>query len=226
MLKYLTAVNLYMFIKEIYKMIRLNGVDRDSTINSVSQVSHGAYVLADNPNLYEIQRTNNFEFIVTDIDNIMRAGAAGTESNAYITNAQEVLRISVNSAFIPHFTQQPIVVRRGNSVQKFAGVPEFQEGQLQLNDYIGADTKAALMAWQALSYNVRTEKVGLVSDYKKDAYLVEYTPDYQEVRRWRLHGCWISSLSEGEYNHESNEKHNITATIQYDRAEIDMSGTI
>ena len=62
-------------------MIRLNGVDKESTLGQVSQISHGAYVLADNPNLYEIQRTNNFEFIVTDIDNIARAGAGGTETN-------------------------------------------------------------------------------------------------------------------------------------------------
>lgn len=206
-------------------MIRLNGVDKESTIGNVSQISHGAYVLADNPNLYEIQRTNNFEFIVTDIDNILRAGAGGSETTSTIDNAQEILRISVSGAFVPHFTQETIPIRRGNSVQKFAGVPTFQEGRIQLNDYIGADTKAVLMAWQNLSYNVRTEKVGLVTDYKKDCYLVEYTPDYQEVRRWRLHGCWISALEETEYSHENNDKHGITATIQYDRAEIDMSGT-
>lgn len=207
-------------------MIRLNGVDKPSTIDQISQISHGAYVLADNPNLYEIQRTNNFEFIVTDLDNLLRAGASGNENLAIIDNAQEVLRISVNSSAVPHFTQEPIVVRRGNSVQKFAGTPSFNEGSIVLNDYIGADTKAVLMAWQNLSYNVRTEKVGLVTDYKKDCYLVEYTPDYQEVRRWRLHGCWVSSLSEPEYNHDSNDKHTISATIQYDRAEIDMSDTI
>lgn len=207
-------------------MIRLNGVDKPSTIDQISQISHGAYVLADNPNLYEISRTNNFEFIVTDLDNLLRAGAAGTENLAVIDNAQEVLRVSVSSSSVPHFTQEVITVRRGNSVQKFAGTPSFNEGSLVLNDYIGADTKAVLMAWQNLSYNVRTEKVGLVTDYKKDCYLVEYTPDYQEVRRWRLHGCWVSSLSEPEYNHDSNDKHTISATIQYDRAEIDMSDTI
>ena len=206
--------------------IRLNGVDYESTLNQVSEIAHGAYVLADNPNLYEIQRTNNFEFVVTDVDNIMRAGATGTESNAYITNAQEVLRVSVSSSFIPHFSQEAISVRRGNSVQKFAGVPTFEAGSITLNDYIGADTKAALMAWQNLSYNVKTEKVGLVTDYKKDAYLIEYTPDYQEVRRWRLHGCWVSKLQENEYNHDGNDKHQITATIEDDRAEIDMSDTL
>ena len=207
-------------------MIRINGIDRPSTIDQVSQISHGSYVLADNPNLYEIQRTNNFEFIVTDIDGIIRAGAGGSERNAYLENAQEILRVSVSSAFIPHFTQEPITIRRGNSSLKYAGVPTFDSGSIVLNDYIGADTKAVLMAWQNLSYNVRTQKVGLIGDYKKDCYLVEYTPDYQEVRRWRLHGCWVSGLSEDPYNHDGNDKHTITATIQYDRAEIDMSDTI
>jgi hypothetical protein len=204
-------------------MIRLNGVDKESTIGNVSQISHGAYVLADNPNLYEIQRTNNFEFIVTDIDNILRAGAGGSETTSTIDNAQEVLRISVSGAFVPHYTQESIPIRRGNSVQKFAGVPTFQAGRITLNDYIGADTKAVLMAWQNLSYNVRTEKVGLVTDYKKDAYLLEYTPDYQLVRTWKLFGCWISGLSEGEFSHDSADKHTISATIEYDKAWIDIS---
>ena len=96
------------------------------------------------------------------------------------------------------------------------------------NDYIGADTKSVLMAWQNMSYNVRTEKVGSldVTPYKKDCYLIEYTPDYRKVRTWRLYGCWISSLTEGEYTAEDGGKHNIDCTIQYDRAEIDLTEVI
>ena len=75
----------------------------------------GTYHLADNPQLFEIQRNNNYEFIVTDINDILRAGAIGTESNARIKNAQEMLRLSVNGAFIPHFTQETVEIKRGNS---------------------------------------------------------------------------------------------------------------
>lgn len=203
--------------------IRINGQDRASTINELSP-KHGTYHLADNPNLYEIQRSNNFEFVVMDINNILRAGMQDLRSNR-IANAQEILRLSVVSAPIPHFSQGVITVRRGNSALKFAGVPEFSAGTVVVNDYIGADTKAILMAWQNLSYNVQTEKVGLVGDYKKDAYLIEYTPDMQIVRQWKLHGCWISNLSESEYNSDGNDKHQITVTIEYDRAEIDNSST-
>lgn len=188
----------------------------------------GTYHLADNPQLFEVQRQNNFEFVVTDIDGIIRAGALGTESNAKINNAQEMLRLSVTKAFVPHFTQEVVNIKRGNSTLKYAGVPSFPEGSIDFNDYIGADIKSILKAWQNLSYNVRTEKVGSldVTNYKKDCYLIEYTPDYRKVRTWRLYGCWISSLSEGEYTADSGDKHQISCTIQYDRAEIDLSEVI
>ena len=206
-------------------MIRINGVDKPSTINETSNQPHGTYHLADNPNLYEIQRGNNFEFVVMDINGIVKAGLKDVKSNR-IANAQEILRLSVSEAFIPHFSQSPITVKRGNSALKYAGVPEFSDGQIQVIDYIGADTKAVLMAWQNLSYNVITEKVGLVSDYKKDAYLIEYTPDYQIVRQWKLHGCWISNLSENPFSADGNDKRTVSVTIQYDRAEVDNSGVV
>ena len=188
----------------------------------------GTYHLADNPKYFEVQRNNTFEFIVTDIDGIMRAGAIGTESNARINNAQEMLRLAVVKSSIPHFTQEVVEIKRGNSTLKYAGVPSFEAGSLDFNDYIGADVKSILMAWQNLSYNVETEKVGSldVTNYKKDCYLVEYTPDFRKVRTWRLYGCWISALTEGEYTSEDGGKHQISATIQYDRAKIDLTETI
>ena len=190
----------------------------------------GTYHLADNPSLYEVQRNNNFEFIVTNLDGIKRAGAIGTESNAFISNAQEVIRIGVSKSFVPHFTQEVVQVKRGNTTLKYAGVPTFGEGTLELNDYIGADDKSAMMAWQNLSYDVETEKVGSMSNpntqYKKTCYLVEYTPDYRKVRTWVLYGCWISGLSEGDYSAEDGGKHIITATVQYDWGKIDLSDSV
>lgn len=202
-------------------MIRINGTDYNSTINdnSTPGTPIGTYHLANNTNIYEIQRTNNFEFVVSDIDGILRAGT----TNSTYANAQEVIRMSVVSCPIPHFTQNVIPVQRGNTTLKYAGVPTFSAGQVILNDYIGADTAGVLEAWQNLSYNVTTEKVGLASDYKKDCYLIEYSPDYQPVRRWIMRGCWVSGLSEDNMNNESNNKKTVTATIEYDRAELDVS---
>ena len=181
--------------------------------------TYGTYHLADNPALYDPMRNNTFEFVVTGLDKLLRVGADGSEENAYITNAQEVLRLSVDSASIPMFTQEVIPVKRGNSTIKFAGTPSVASGSLVVNDWIGADSKSALMAWQNLSYNVKTDRVGNAADYKKDCWLIEYTPDYtKQVRQWQLKGCFISGLSEDAYSMSSDGKKTISATIEYDRA--------
>lgn len=198
--------------------INLQNVDRPSTLHEAGD-RLGTYYLTDNPKYYEIQRSNNFVFYVSGLSK-----AFNIANNKYAQdNADDVIKISVNRATVPHFTQSAIPVKRGNNTMKFAGVPEFGSGSIDLNDYIGAGTKDVLLAWQNKSYDVRTEKVGLASDYKKDAYLLEYTPDYQLVRTWKLMGCWISGLSEGEYSHDSADKHTISATIEYDKAWIDIS---
>ena len=78
------------------------------------------------------------------------------------------------------------------------------------------------MAWQALAYNVYTRKGGRMKDYKKNATLIEYTQDFEQIRSWTLYGCWISNISESEFDKESDGKRQITATIQYDRAEMNL----
>lgn len=178
----------------------------------------GTYHLADNPDLYEIQRSNNFEFLIQGIDKLLRPSANAEDENAYITNGQEVIRLSVVRAPIPNFTQSEIQIKRGNSTMYAAGVPEFKPGSLVVNDYIGADGKSVLMAWQQLSYDFDTETVGKMSQYKKDCTLIEYTPDYKQVRYWDLKGCWLTGIDEGDFDMESGDKKQITATIRYDKA--------
>ena len=185
-------------------------------------MAKGTYHLADNPALYEPARTNNFEFLVSDIDDLLLEGTS-TKANItekdHIRNGQEVIRISVSAASVPHYSMGVIDVKRGNNTMHFAGTPTFNNQTLVLNDYMGARTKDVLLAWKALSYDVGTEKVQRASKYKKNCQLIEYTPDYEEiVRVWDMKGCWISELDEDQFNHETNEKKTITATIVYDKA--------
>lgn len=197
-----------------------------STIAQKSDMPHGVYHLSDNPALFEISRDNNFEFIVTNLNDILKAGMTGEEEDAYIPNAQEMLRLSVNASSIPHFSQNPIQVKRGNNTLNYAGVPTFDTHQIQVIDFIGADAKTILMSWQNLSYNIETEKVGLVTDYKKDCWLLEYSPDYQLIRKWKLYGCWVSSIKENNFSADNNGKRQIDVTIIYDKAAIDRTDEV
>lgn len=173
---------------------------------------------------YEAARTGFFSLIVDDIDNIVNAAFSGDRAAATdkdkIARAQETLKLNVVKAPVPHFTLTPLEYKRGNDTVKFAGVPEFQTGSITVDDVVGMDTKSILMAWQGLAYNVYTRKGGRMKDYKKNATLIEYTQDFEQVRKWNIYGCWISGISEGEFDKENDGKRQITADIQYDRAEM------
>ena len=182
----------------------------------------GTYHLADNPDLYEVLRSNTFEFVVTNIGDLLRAGAVEGDGRPLIINGQEVLRLSVVKAPIPNFKQEVLEIKRGNTVMKMAGVPTFDSGTIVVRDFIGADTKSVLMAWQKLSYDVKTEKVGRMSAYKKDCTLIEYTPDWKQVRYWILKGCWISEITGEDFDMESGATKTISAKIEYDRAEMHL----
>lgn len=169
---------------------------------------------------YQPAKGNFFEFIVEDLGDLLKPGVEAelAEASDYITNGQEVIRLTVNSTSVPHFNLGEIAVRKGNSVVYYAGTPTFNEGQITVDDMIGADSKAVLEAWQNLAYNVVTDKGGRAINYKRNAILIEYTSDHVKVRSWKLIGCWIRDLSESDYDKENDDLRRVTATFRYDRA--------
>lgn len=186
----------------------------------MASTDKSAYHLADNPQLYEPARSNNFEFIVTGVDDLVVAGAdTNLDNPATIKNGQETIRVSVLSSSVPHFKLDVIDVKRGNNAVHFAGNPTFESHTLKLNDFMGARTKSVIMAWQALAYDVRSEKIKPSTNYKRDCTLVEYSPDYDTIlRSWSMKGCWVSECPEDEFSNETNDKRTMTATIVFDRA--------
>lgn len=175
---------------------------------------------------YEAARTGFFVLIVNGIDNIVKASYSGDPQAASATDriarAQEYLKLNVVKADIPHFTLKDHEYRRGNDVVKFAGVPTFNAGKITVDDVVGLDTKSILMAWQGLAYNVHTRKGGRMVDYKKEATLIEYTQDYEQIRSWNIHGCWVSEISESSFDRTNDGPRQLEATIQYDRAEMEL----
>ena len=201
--------------------VKLQNNYKSSTIFEQTGTPVGTYYLAENPQYYEPQRSNTFSFYVSGLEGILKK--AKFESSTDGTDEGKVLELAVKASSVPHFGIEPITINRGNNQMHFAGKPTFDNGQITVHDYIGANVKEILLAWQRLAYNVETEKVGLAKDYKKDAYLLEYTPDYQLVRTWVLAGCWVSKITETGYDHDSSDKKTLDVTIVYDKAFIDTS---
>lgn len=175
---------------------------------------------------YEAARTGFFSLIVDDIDNIVNAAFSGDPSTATdkdkIARAQEILKLNVVGAPVPHFKVNTLSYKRGNDTVNFAGTPEFSGGTITVDDVVGLDTKSILMAWQALTYNVYTRKGGRMKDYKKNCTLIEYTQDFEQIRSWTLYGCFITEITEDDFNKESDNKRQIKASIIYDRAEMNL----
>lgn len=181
----------------------------------------GAAHFTANKNIFEIQRGNNFEFL---IDSSLNGALAYGSDTKKFTNAQEYIRLSVKGSSVPHYTQDVIEVRRGNTSVKYAGPMKWGSGTLQCYDFIGAETKDILMAWQAKSGNPLLQTVSQQSEYKLNATLIEWTPDYsKQVRVWKLEGCWISSITEDEYSQDASGARSINCSIEYDRAYVDYN---
>ena len=174
---------------------------------------------------YESARTGFFSLIVDNIDNIVKASYTGANAQEAaetdkIARAQEILKLNVIKAPVPHFELSKQTYRRGNDEVHFAGVPTFNSGSIVVDDVVGMDTKSILMAWQGLAYNVHTRKGGRMKDYKKNATLIEYTQDFEQIRSWTLYGCWVQNITEGDFDKENDGKRQVTAAIVYDRAEL------
>lgn len=136
--------------------------------------------------------------------------------------AAEAIRLNVVKASVPNFTVEVLEYRRGNDVVKFAGVPTFKDGSIVVDDVVGMETKNILYAWQYLAYNPSTRKGGRMKDYKKTCTLMEYTQDYELIRTWNLEGCFVTGIDEGEFDRESDGKRQLTVSIAYDRAEMEL----
>ena len=182
---------------------------------------------------WEPQRTNNFEVVIEGLDTLVTAGAVTAtsldngqfsadptaDSNGVLNpaNAAERIMLSVDSFSAPTIEIAQITTHYGNNSVKWAGKPDFPNSSLVINDYIGIQVEQILAAWFRCAYDFKTETIGLASNYKKTAYLIEYAPNGAYARAWRLDGCWLASFQLGDWNQAGNDQRKLTATLVYDR---------
>lgn len=162
---------------------------------------------------WEPQRTNNFELLVENLDSITMANGEIFKP----ANGRERITLSVASFTAPQLEISQITTHYANNSVKWAGKPDFPNSSIVVNDYIGVQIEEILSAWFRAAYDFRSEKIGYATDYKKTAYLVEYSPKGDNPRIWRLEGCWLANFNLGEWSQEGNQQRQINATFVYDR---------
>jgi len=175
---------------------------------------------------YEAARNAFFTLIVDDLSNLLSPAYTGDPEAAAesdrLNDSQNILRLNVTKAFVPHFSVGTEEYRRGNDVVKFATVPTWDGGTIEVDDVVGLDTKSILMSWLYLAYNPHTRKGGRMKDYKKTCTLCEYTQDYELIRTWTLEGVFVTKITEAEFDRENDGKRKLQVELSYDRALVDL----
>jgi len=154
---------------------------------------------------YEVQRQNNFEIFIYGIDGATDITLAVTQGPT-VTQSNEEIQLAF-----------------GNRNVKVAGKAQYDTGNLTVKDFIGADVSALIQAWQKQVFNPLTDQVGLAANYKKQARLVQYSPDGSTSRSWVLTGVWPQQVNYGTNDYTASDAQQIDITLMYDLAIQDRS---
>lgn len=182
-----------------------------------------AHIAADLAN-YEAARSAFFVLTVPEdqLGNLRKPTETGdddkTAAKLKAKDAADILRLNVTKTSVPQFSVEVAEYRRGNDTVKFATVPTWESGTLEVDDIVGVNTKDILISWLYLAYNPHTRMGGRMKDYKKKAILQEYTQDYELIREWEIQGIFIKKVTDSEFDRENDAKRKVSVEFEYDRA--------
>lgn len=160
----------------------------------------GASYFATDSN-WEVQRTNHFELIITEL-----------------TVPAEIIRMACESVKIPSINVETTELRHGNEIVKVATNPSFDGGSIVMKDAIGADLEMAIWNWFSLVLDIENDSVmGLVVDYKKTTRLIQYSPNNSVSRTWKCSGVFPTSFDAGDLSYASPDKKLITCNLSVDK---------
>jgi hypothetical protein len=167
---------------------------------------NAAFMSADSK--YEVQRTNNFEFII-DLSEF---------SNGTTISSGEIITLACDTVGLPSISTDPIELDYGNSNVKVAGRATVDDISVAVKDFIEPDVENILWQWRLRVYNPENGKVGWTPNYKKSATIVQYGPNGEVRRKWQIFGVWPLSLDLGDLDQSSGDKKQITMNLSVDNA--------
>ena len=183
-----------------------------------------AYHISQNKVEYNPQRKSNFILVIDFENDLPRVGSdEGTTDASSIISADEAQKqvvLFLKSCDTPNVSLGEMSVDRGNSVIKFAGKPTFSDISFVAYDFIGANIKDTLLAWQNLAYNSKYDYIGNARGYKKHCQLIQQTPNGTMVRYWDIEGAWPKNVEPGDYDYSSEDQQDVSCTLAIDWAEM------
>lgn len=133
---------------------------------------------------------NNFEIRIYNMD-----GSSPTEFSDLLTlSTDEVNEITED--------QDDITVHYGNGIIKFPGKVSFGDVSWTLNCYCEPNVLESLRAWRKQVYDPVTERMGLPSEYMRQAFFIKYDGQGGVRDVIRCPGTWIKGLNNGGMTQE------------------------
>ena len=134
-----------------------------------------------------------------------------------ITN-REILELSLSKGFLPREMNEPIAIHYLNEVVYVAGKTTYEEGTVEVIDYVDQNTAKVLSDWRRLVYQAETGIIGPAVSYKKRGTIVMFSPDGKTERKWDLIGMWPHTVDFGTLDMAASEVLRATLTIRFDKA--------
>lgn len=151
---------------------------------------------------FQLQRKNHFE--------VQFNSGTGLDSN---------FKYMVVSFPLPKETTESSDINYFNTTVKVAGKTTFDNTTMVIRDAIDYDSETKFLEWRKRVYDPKTGKMGIAEDYKYDAVVTEWTPNKTGTgRKWKLVGCWPSSIDYGDMSYDDGGEKQISIGITYDFA--------
>jgi hypothetical protein len=137
------------------------------------------------------------------------------------------LRFMLVSFPLPKETTETSDINYFNQTIKVAGKTTFDNTTMVLRDAIEFDTERRFLNWRKRVYDPATGLMGLAADYKSEATVIEYTPNKEQYRKWRIIGCFPSGIDYGDLTYDDGGEKQLSITITYDYAyRMDIDTTV
>lgn len=128
------------------------------------------------------------------------------------------LRFMLVSFPLPKETTEQSEINYFNQTIKVAGKTTFDNTTMVLRDAISFDTERRFLNWRKRVYDPKTGLMGLAADYKSSAIVTEYTPNKEQLRRWKIIGAWPAGIDYGDLTYDDGGFKDLSVTICYDYA--------
>jgi hypothetical protein len=133
-------------------------------------------------------------------------------------NGEEV-GLRCTSTTVPGFQSEPTEIALGGGhVISYAGRgTTAHEWTFSVIEGENMVVYNSMESWHALQWNRSTGAQRPSSEYKTDVFIQQLAGDKSVVKTWKLEGCFIATIGDITYDHNSSEPVRFDTTLRFDK---------